>query len=264
MEAIIQDCRLFFRYHQAQQSDAPVTLLLHGWGCDSSIFAAFEEEWCEKASVLAVDFPGHGSSAEPPVPWGVPEYAQQIAALLGQLDIQQVQIVAHSFGGRVAIYLASHFPQLVNKMVITGGAGLREPAQPAQSKKQKAYRRLKACVRLLAKIPFLKGVAAKLQEALVQKYGSPDYKRLNSNMRQTFVKVINQDLAEFLSKIEAPTLLIWGSSDTETPLWMGQKMEQEIADAGLVVFEGRSHFAFLEEPQRFRTIVNTFFWGGNV
>lgn len=44
---------------------------------------------------------------------------------------------------------------------------------------------------------------------------------------------------------------------------MGQKMEQSIPDAGLVVFEGRSHFAFVEEPQRFLTIVKTFFEEGD-
>jgi len=97
----------------------------------------------------------------------------------------------------------------------------------------------------------------------VQKYGSPDYKRLNPNMRKTFVKVINQDLTEYLPQIKASTLLVWGSVDTETPLWMGQKLEKEIPDAGLVVFEGRTHFAFLEEAQRFLVIVNTFLFGGN-
>ena len=58
------------------------------------------------------------------------------------------------------------------------------------------------------------------------------------------------------------TLLIWGSADTETPLWMGQAMEKEIPDAGLVVLEGGTHFAFLEQWQRFVLIVKQFFLGG--
>ena len=98
-----------------------------------------------------------------------------------------------------------------------------------------------------------------MPEKLRFKYGSPDYVRLNETMRATFVKVISQDLSEMLPAIQAPSLLIWGSADTETPLWMGQQMEQQIPDAGLVVFEGRSHFAFVEEPQRFLTIMKTFF-----
>jgi len=263
LEALICDCRIAYRYDQLEQSDAPVVLLLHGWGCDGSIFSAFQNEFFKHASVLSVDFPGHGQSAEPPTPWGVPEYAEQILGLLKNLSVSKVNIVAHSFGGRVALWIASHHPELVEKMVITGGAGIRKPAAQTQSKKQLQYKKLKAVLQAFEKVSFLKGIVSVLQEKLIQKYGSEDYKRLNANMRQTFVKVINQDLSDLLPKISASTLLIWGGDDTETPLWMGQKMEKDIPDAGLVVFDGRSHFAFLEEAQRFQVIVTTFFWGGN-
>ena len=264
MEAVIQDCRLYYRYEQAADSSAPVVMLLHGWGCDGSVFAAFEKEWAKKASLLIVDFPGHGKSAEPPVAWGVPEYAQQIHALLEKLSIEKTHVVAHSFGGRVAIWLASHHPEKVGKMVLTGGAGIREPASQSKTKRQKQYQSLKAIVQFIARIPFFRGFAEKLMDRLRQHYGSADYKLLKTDvMRKTFVKVIMHDLSDFLKEIKASTLLIWGSLDTATPLWMGQKMEKEIPDAGLVVFEGRTHFAFLEEQQRFQTIVNTFFWGGN-
>lgn len=264
MEAVIQDCRLFYRYEKAEKSDTPTILLLHGWGCDSSIFSAFEKEWTNRASLLMVDFPGHGNSAEPSVPWGVPEYAEQIKELLHSLGIKKVYVVAHSFGGRVAIYLSAHDPDLVEKMVITGGAGIRQPASDTKTKRQKQYQRLKSILLFLGRFPGMKGLVEKGMDRLRQKYGSADYKLLKTEvMRNTFVKVITQDLSELLSKIKASTLLIWGSHDTATPLWMGQKMEKEIPDAGLIVFEGRTHFAFLEESQRFQTIVNTFFWGGN-
>jgi len=263
LEALIQDCKLFYQYIPCENSDAPCVLFLHGWGCDGSIFNAFINDMAKHASVVTVDFPGHGKSGEPAEPWGVPEYANQVYGLLKELKLERVHIIAHSFGGRVALWLSSHYPQLVDKMVITGGAGLRKPDAGKPTKKQLQYKRLKAMVNAMGKIPFLKGLVDVLQEKLVQKYGSPDYKRLNPNMRKTFVKVINQDLTEYLPQIKASTLLVWGSVDTETPLWMGQKLEKEIPDAGLVVFEGRTHFAFLEEAQRFLVIVNTFLFGGN-
>jgi len=264
METLIQDCKLFYRCQSNENSDAPVVLFLHGWGCDGSIFSVFEKECFKHATVLTVDFPGHGQSGEPQEPWGVPEYAQQIYALLNELNIPQVYIVAHSFGGRVALWLAAHYPQLVQKMIITGGAGLRSQEAVKPSKRQRRYKQLKEIVNHFGKIPFLRTLTDRLQEMLIQKYGSADYKKLNANMRKTFVKVINQDLSSLLSKITASTLLVWGSNDTETPLWMGQKMQKEIADAGLIVFDGRTHFAFLEEAQRFLVILNSFFWGGNV
>lgn len=261
MEALIHDCRIAYQYKQTSSTSETVVLFLHGWGCDGSVFAFFEKEL--SASCLTVDFPGHGQSGEPEVPWGVPEYAEQIRALLAELNVSRVHIVAHSFGGRVAIYLASHYPELVDKIVITGGAGIRKPASETQSKRQKTYKRLKAILEMIGKCPLFSSAVAKGMEKLRQKYGSPDYVRLNENMRKTFVKVISQDLSDMLPEIRSSTLLIWGSADTETPLWMGQKMEQSIPDAGLVVFEGRSHFAFVEEPQRFLTIVKTFFEEGD-
>ena len=98
----------------------------------------------------------------------------------------------------------------------------------------------------------------KWQENLVQKYGSRDYAALSPEMRKTFVKVVGYDQSALLSHIKNPTLLIWGDRDTETPLWMGQPMEKEIADSGLVVLEGGTHFAYLEQAARFQTIVRQF------
>ena len=77
-------------------------------------------------------------------------------------------------------------------------------------------------------------------------------------MKKTFVKVISEDLSPLLPKVQASTLLIWGENDTETPLWMGQKMEREIRDAGLVIFEGGDHFAYLRQWPRFVTVVRAF------
>lgn len=262
MEATIQDCRVFYRFEKKEGAEGPAILLLHGWGCDSSIFSFIESGLSEKAAVLSLDFPGHGQSGEPPVPWGVPEYAEQVLALLKQLGLGPVRIVAHSFGGRVAVFLASHHPEMVDKLVITGGAGIRKPVTQSQQKRQSRFKRYNAALNALKRVEPLAPAVDKWQAALRGRFGSPDYNRLNENMRKTFVKVISLDLLPMLGGISSPTLLIWGSEDTETPLWMGQQMEQAIPDAGLVIFEGRTHFAFIEEWQRFLLIVMEFFWGG--
>ena len=98
-------------------------------------------------------------------------------------------------------------------------------------------------------------------DRLREKYGSKDYLALDEEMRKTFVKVVNHDQAALLARIHQPTLLIWGDRDTETPLWMGQQMERDIPDAGLVIFEGGTHFAFLEQVQRFNRVARVFLTG---
>ena len=64
-------------------------------------------------------------------------------------------------------------------------------------------------------------------------------------MRPTFNRVIAQDLRGVLPRIKASTLLIWGTEDRDTPLWMGEVMAKEIPDAALVRLEGCGHFAYL-------------------
>jgi len=63
--------------------------------------------------------------------------------------------------------------------------------------------------------------------------------------------------------VRAPSLLIWGDRDTETPLAAARVMERLIPDAGLVVFEGAGHFAYLEQPTRFCRIVDVFLSDGH-
>ena len=262
MEATINGCSIHYEMRANPKPGLPTILLLHGWGCDSATFSFIEEALSDAANLLTLDFPGHGRSGEPPESWGVAEFAEMLHALLQSLQIQKVKVIAHSFGGRVAILLAARHPDRVEQLVITGGAGIKKPVTEQTRKRTARYRRMSALLERLKTCPPLHALMEKLQTRLRNRYGSPDYIKLNENMRKTFVKVISEDLLPHLKEIQAPTLLVWGSNDTETPLWMGQTMEKEIPDAGLVVFEGGTHFAFLEQWQRFVLIVRQFFLGG--
>ncbi len=263
MPAMINGCPLYYKVIRHADTSAPRVLLLHGWGCDSTTFSFIEGALCERMTVVTLDFPGHGKSAEPPEPWGVLEYALQVREMLRQEGIASVHIVAHSFGARVALMLAAKYPELVQKMVITGGAGIKKPQSDTGRKRTARFKRYNALLNGLKALPFLRGAVDKAQQALRNRYGSADYIKLNEAMRKTFVKVVSEDLYPLLPAVKAPTLLIWGGADTETPLWMAQTMEREIPDAGLVVFEGASHFAFLEEWRRFVVIVKQFLLEGD-
>ena len=229
-------------------------LLLHGWGCDLSMMRPLGEALAREHTVLLIDFPGHGESGRPPEPWGVPEYAGCLKELLERQGFLPCAVIAHSFGCRVAAWLAAENPDLFTRMILTGAAGLRPRQSEEARKRSQQYRRLRGYCETIRKIPGMKNAAAGLEEKLRQKYGSRDYNALDEEMRKTFVKVINQDLADCYPRIRQSTLLIWGDEDTETPLWMGREMEKSIPDAGLVILEGGTHFAYLEQLPRFITI----------
>ncbi len=245
------------RVHYEQRGTGKDILLLHGWGCSTALFAPLIDALSPLARVTAIDFPGHGQSGKPPEPWGVPDFARMIEQLITALGIAPCAIVAHSFGGRVAIVLAAEKPELVTKLVLTGAAGLRKPQTSQRKLRGGLYKFLRGACDLCEKTHLFGDAPQNMREKLRKRFGSADYNALDADMRQTFVKVINQDLREYLPRIGAPTLLYWGTQDTETPLWMGQAMEHEIPDAGLVTVEG-THFAYIEHAQEFARIVAHF------
>ena len=233
-------------------------LLLHGWGCDGSLMQPVADRLGDQFQIMIPDFPGHGKSGRPPEPWGVKEYADCLFILLQEEEFVPCHVIAHSFGCRVAAMLASEHPDVFDKMVFTGAAGIRKPPSEEARKRSARYKKLKGICENIKKVPLMGSAAEKWEKQLREKYGSRDYNALDEEMRKTFVKIISQDLSELYGRFRASTLLIWGSEDTETPLWMGQEMEKRIPDAGLVVFEGGSHFAYLEQIDRFATIVRQF------
>ena len=246
-------------YYEQSGAGEHHVLLLHGWGCTAKHFEPIAQALSEQYHVTAIDFPAHGRSDRPAEPWGVPEFAAMTAELIEQLGLAPVDIIAHSFGARVAIYLAAQYPQLVNRLVLTGAAGLIAPASSKRRAKTTLYKALRGLAESAPARALLgeKRVNA-LREALIQKFGSADYRALSPTMRPTFNRVIHQDLRPHLPSIKSPALLIWGAKDDQTPLWMGKVMEGEIPDAGLVVFEDAGHFAYLERYGDFRAIVMNF------
>ncbi len=250
-------------YYEQHGEGSRNVLLLHGWGCSTALWKPVTERLMHRARVTVLDFPGHGQSGRPPVPWGAPEFSRMIEELILALGLKGCDIIGHSHGGRVALYLASERPGLVGKLVLAGAAGLRAEPTEAQKKRGEAYRRLRGLSDLLDRAKIFGALPEKMRDALRKKYGSRDYNALDEEMRKTFVKLVNLDLTDRLCKVQAPTLLVWGDQDTETPLWMGQKMEKLIPDAGLVILKGGTHYAYLEKTADFLRIVEHFLFGGN-
>lgn len=232
-------------------------LLLHGWGASSYLFASTIYGLGEGYDKIAPDFPGFGATEPPPEAWAVSDYMNWTLALMDSLGIERAHIIGHSFGGRVAIKLAALHPERVAKLVLTDAAGIR----PKRTWRYHVQVRTFKTMRALAQSRFTPQPLREWAGAQVARQGSPDYKAASGTVRGSFVRVVNEDLREYLPRIQASTLLVWGDGDEDAPLADGQLMERQIPDAGLVVFEGAGHFAYLEQSGRFCVIVKTFFEG---
>jgi pimeloyl-ACP methyl ester carboxylesterase len=225
-------------------------LLLHGWGQNAAAMRSLAEGLAALGhSVHALDLPGFGHSPIPPDSWGVADYARCVAGYMSQVGLAPANIVGHSFGGRLGIVLAADHPSVVNKLVLAGSAGVLNPptARDALVKLGKAA----------FKLPGLSLLQGQAKAIATAQFGSDDLKAAGP-LEAIFRKVVVEDLLPRAARIAAPTLLMWGTADTATPLWQGQALAEAIADSGLVTYAGATHFAYLERLPDFIRVIDTF------
>ena len=243
--------------HYTVTGDGPETvILMHGWGCTGQTVESIRAI-AANTYRITVDFPGHGSSTEPPLrpdgtPWGVEEYTQVIEALVREENIEKPTLIGHSFGGRVAILFASRND--ARRVVLVDAAGVK-PHRPL-SYYWKVYTFKAAKWAALTFLGKERGQAR--VDAMRARRGSADYRQASPMMRQVLAKCVNEDLCSVMPLIKAPTLLLWGENDTATPLADAKRMEKLIPDAGLVSFAGCGHYSFLDNPRAFATVLSNF------
>jgi len=253
MDITIHGIKLNYRI----EGEGKPLLMLHGWGAQIDSFAPVIVEMRKYRKVYALDFPGFGSSAAPEEPWGVPEYMELTAQFIREMGIEGTDIICHSFGGRVSILLAATYPALAGKIVFTDAAGIKPRRSLKYYCKVYTYKLCKKLVKRPGMVKFLSKLGIDVQKR-VQNAGSSDYKQLSGVMRQTFVKVVNQDLTPYLKNIRSSSLLVYGAQDTDTPVRFGKIMEKKIPDAGLVVLDNAGHFSYLDQFPRYISIVKVF------
>ena len=230
--------------------DLPI-LVLHGWGAHLEAVRPILGALEGASDLIALDLPGFGESEPPPQAWDVDSYARFLIHFLDEMAVERVHLVGHSHGGRVAIALAADDPERVGRLLLVDSAGI-------PPKRGWRYRRRVAVAKLGRLIGKLGAPGQRLQERMRARVASRDYLEASEAMRGTFRLVIAADLRERMPRIGAPTLLVWGESDDDTPLWMGQEMERLIPDAGLVVLEGAGHYSYADSPGQFAAVARRF------
>ncbi len=232
-------------------------LLLHGWGAKLDLFGAIIENLSKNNKVYAIDLPGFGGTDEPKEAWDVDRYVDFVIEFIEKMNIKELSILGHSFGGRVIIKLVNreNLKFKVDKLVLVDSAGIKPEKSKKTSMKTKVYKVLKILVgnKIVSKI------FPNLLNNIKKKFGSEDYRNATPIMRDTLVKTVNEDLTDLLPNIKQSTLLIWGDKDTATPIEDAKKMESLIKDAGLVTVQGAGHFSFLEQPILINKVLNSFF-----
>ncbi len=234
-----------------------VVLFIHGWASNAGLFKSQMDLLKSKYRVIAINLPGHSLSDEPKEALSVDGFAGFVLDFLRALNIDKVTLVGHSVGGRVIIKLMSYkdLPIDVDKIVLIDSAGIKPKAQGQKTTKSYVYDVLK----MLLGNRVVKSLCPSGLNWLKTKFGSEDYRNATPIMRDTLVKIVNEDLSDLLECNEKDTLLIWGRNDTATPVADGEIMESKMKKSALVVIENAGHFPFLEQQYIFNKIFGSYF-----
>lgn len=189
-------------------------------------------EWSGRKTYV-LDLPGFGGSSLPKI-LNIYEYAQLVVEFCKYMEIERVIIIGHSLGGRVGILLGARNHDLVDRLILIDPAGVRP----------KSIKRvlLKAIAKLFVWVP------PTLRAKVVTGLMDTDYQS-SINHRELYRAVVKEDLKNYLDKIKAKTVVMWGENDPILPLSLAKTYRKYLPDSQLRVVWGAGHDPHLTKYQ---------------
>lgn len=224
-------------------------LILHGWGSSSKNWSSvkkFLEEGGLK--VYNPDLPGFGKSPAPKKPWAVDDYVSWVESYCKKTKLTKFFLMGHSFGGGIAVRFASLHPDKVERLILVDPAIVRV-------RTLKYYLGVTAAKagNIVLSVPFFSWLKPLLRRVMYKLLGTRDYQKLDlestaSSMKETFKKVVEEDLSKYLPAVEARTLVVWGEDDNITPIRQGYFINAKLPNSRMEIIKEARHGINLEFP----------------
>jgi len=268
------------RMHYKLKGHGDTTLLLlHGFAASTFSWQAVMPQLSEMATVIAFDRPAFGLTERPmpgewegESPYSLEAQADQTAALMDRLGIDQAVLVGHSAGGTVALLTALRHPDrvkavvLVDAAVYSGGTPgwLRPVLRTAQMRRLGPW-----MVRSLGKtggrlLPGAWHDESKVTAEVLEGYQKP--LRADNWDRALWELVMAsrpQHLEERLGEVQVRVLVMTGEYDRIVPPEQSIRLAEELPNAELVIIPLCGHLPQEERPEAFVAAVSTFLSGGD-
>jgi len=236
-------------------------VFVHGFFGDHRVWRR-QLELADEYTCVAWDAPGCGASSMAPDSFRMPDYADLLAAFITRVDLERPHLVGNSFGGTLALQLASRHPEIARSVVgidtYAGWSGSFTPAVVAE--------------RLKASMPDLELPPAEVAAKWISGFVTPQAPTLIKDelrsiisdfkpegMRTMIRALAEADLREELKELHLPTLLIWGSQDVRSPLTVAHDLQTRLQGTQLVVLENAGHLAQVEAADRLNAELRSFF-----
>jgi len=234
--------------------DAPVVILLHGFGASLQTW----DDWAAllpEYRIVRFDLPGFAlTGPDPTADYSDERSEEVIESLMGELGVERATLIGHSLGGRIAWRFAADHPDRVDRLVLIAPDGFASPGF--------AYGKA-------ADVPFVVRAMryalprSLLRSTLAASYANPNFLTdelvsryydlmLAPGVRAAMIERLEQtvlvDPVPLLSRIRAPTLLVWGEKDAMIPIANSADYRRVLPESTLAAFPGVGHLPQEEAP----------------
>ncbi len=220
-------------------------LVLHGWGRNIEDWKPVAEIFGKDHKVVLVDLPGFGQSQKPKKSLDSSDYVKIIQEFIKKLELKNITLIGHSFGGKLALLLAAK--KLVNKVILISPSGLKNNNLIIRIRVP-INRTFKPVIKILPS--FVKNIIYKLV------YPS-DYHDAGE-MKTIFKKIVKEYVQEDAKKITIPTVFIWGNLDKEVPVSYTKRFKELIPHSVIRIVWGAGHHPHLEKQRQFVEILSEY------
>lgn len=235
----------------------PAILILHGWGVSSERWLRVQEILARKGyKVIVPDLPGFGKSQELTKSFDVTNYYNFVLSFVKKIGLNKFSLIGHSFGGGLAAEFAAENPKMVEALILCDAAILRKTRL---NFRQKIAQFLAKIGWPILSLPHIEETIYPVAKKIVYKIaGVRDYYLAKGVMRETFKKIISEDLQWCLKGIKIKTLIIWGREDKVTLLEDAYLINKKIRNSKLVILPDIGHAPHSKVPQKLSEIIFNF------
>ena len=241
--------------------EGPPLVLLHGVLADSRMWRRQLDALSAHYTVVAWDAPGCGQSSDPPERFGLPDYADCLAAFIEALGLDRPHVLGSSWGAGLALELYARKPALPRTLVLAAAYAGWAGSLPADV----VADRLAACLRE-AELPpsqFIPGWIPGLLTSAAPAELAEEVVALMSEFHPVGYRVMirgfaEADLRHVLPSIDIPTLLLYGDADKRSPLSVAQELHANIPRSRLAILRGVGHLSNVEAASQFNAEVCLF------
>jgi len=233
-------------------------VILHGWNLSSARFSPLTTELKKRGySVYCPDLPGFGKVKLPKTSCFLADYVGFVRKFLAENKLSKFILIGHSFGGRIGIKLAAQNANLLSALILTGTPGIN----PVPTIKKQFFSILAKLGKLTFSLPILSSAKDLFRKFLYKAANATDYYNTDENLLETFRNIVRESLGPYMSRIDTPTLLLWGEDDQTVPVSIAEKMLRLIKNSKLVVIPDARHDMPWSHPKEFVDKVEDFLIG---